>query len=75
MRFADCDLRDARFDHAAISRGAFVRVKLQASSFHNTRQTDVHMRRVQRKGLRGTNAALLDIEAPTLELESIPCVP
>ena len=37
--------------------------------------TDVQMRRVKRKGLRGTNAALLDIEAPTLELESIPCAP
>ena len=73
--FSDCDLRDTRFDHATLDDGEFVRVQLQNSSFHNTRQTDVRMRAAKRKGMRGTNATLLEIEAPTLELEDIPCAP
>jgi hypothetical protein len=33
------------------------------------------MRRVSRRGLRGTDRALLDVEAPTLDLEDLPCAP
>ena len=66
IRFSDCDLRDTRFDHASIDDGEFVRVQLQNSSFHNTRQTDVRMRGAKRKGMRGTNAALRRAHAEEL---------
>jgi hypothetical protein len=32
-------------------------------------------RRIGRRGMRGTDPALLEVEAPTLPLEDLPCPP
>jgi uncharacterized protein YjbI with pentapeptide repeats len=75
VAFADCDLRDTRFDHADLDAVAFARGDLARSRFHGTAAVRTSFRGTGRRGMRGSNQALLDVEAPTLSLEDLPCPP
>ncbi len=68
-------MSDARFDHAQLTRCDYSRTRLPRTSFHNVAVDDSKFRGADRRGQRGTNAALLRVEAPSLDLEDLPCIP